>query len=163
MDYTIIPTELCHAEQIAELRRMPSVMENILGLPSERGIKFEEILKQNNPQFHQFVAVVDEIVIGHVFLSLEQNLRRRHVGAIGLMVHADYQNKGVGSKLFQTVLDLADNWLMLKRIELSVYADNRNAIALYEKHGFVIEGKMIGASIRNGVYADEYFMARISD
>jgi putative acetyltransferase len=32
----------------------------------------------------------------------------------------------------QTVLDLADNWLMLVRVELEVFTDNVKAIHLYE-------------------------------
>lgn len=38
------------------------------------------------------------------------------------------------------ILDLADNWLMLARIELGVFTDNEKAIKLYEKFGFKIEG-----------------------
>ncbi len=34
------------------------------------------------------------------------------------------------------ILDLADNWLMLVRIELGVFTDNEKAIKLYEKFGF---------------------------
>ncbi len=38
------------------------------------------------------------------------------------------------------ILDLADTWLMLVRIELGVFTDNEKAIKLYEKFGFEIEG-----------------------
>ena len=36
----------------------------------------------------------------------------------------------------ETLLDLADHWLMLVRVELEVFADNEQAIRLYEKLGF---------------------------
>lgn len=39
----------------------------------------------------------------------------------------------------ETALDLADNWLGLSRVELTVFTDNATAIALYEKFGFEIE------------------------
>ena len=77
------------------------------------------------------------------------------------MVHADYQRRGVGTRLMEALLDIADNWLMLVRVELTVFADNAGAIALYEKLGFVIEGTKRAAAIRNGRYMDEYMMARI--
>lgn len=32
----------------------------------------------------------------------------------------------------KTLLDLADNWLMLVRVELCVFSDNTRAIHLYE-------------------------------
>jgi len=34
------------------------------------------------------------------------------------------------------LIDIADNWLDLKRLELTVYVDNAPAIRLYEKFGF---------------------------
>ena len=38
------------------------------------------------------------------------------------------------------LLDWADNWAGLLRVELGVYADNERAIALYRKFGFELEG-----------------------
>ena len=61
----------------------------------------------------------------------------------------------------QAALDLADNWLRLRRVELRVYADNARAIALYGKFGFEVEGTHRAYSIRNGVYVDSLSMARI--
>ena len=72
-----------------------------------------------------------------------------------------WQGKGVGTALMQAALDLADNWLGLRRIELRVYADNEPAIALYRKFGFEIEGTHRLYAIRNGVYVDSLSMARI--
>jgi putative acetyltransferase len=58
------------------------------------------------------------------------------------------------------ILDLADGWLMLKRVELCVFTDNERAIALYRSMGFVVEGTKKYAAARGGTYADEYLMAR---
>lgn len=77
-------------------------------------------------------------------------------------MHKNYQNKGVGSALMKALLDIADNWLMLVRVELTVFADNERAIRLYEKFGFEKEGVKRLAGIRNGRYVDELLMARIN-
>lgn len=77
-----------------------------------------------------------------------------------MMVHKAYQGTGIGKKLMSEILDLADNWLMVVRIELGVFTDNEKAIKLYEKFGFKIEGTKKYAAIKNGRYADEYIMAR---
>jgi L-phenylalanine/L-methionine N-acetyltransferase len=61
----------------------------------------------------------------------------------------------------EAALDLADNWLDLTRVELSVYTDNAAAVALYKKFGFEIEGTRRRYAFRNGEYADAYSMARI--
>ena len=44
--------------------------------------------------------------------------------------------RGVGTALIAAVIDLADRWLNLKRLELQVWSDNHRAIALYERFGF---------------------------
>jgi putative acetyltransferase len=41
------------------------------------------------------------------------------------------------------LLDLADNWLKLVRVELDVFSDNQKAISLYQSCGFEIEGKKV--------------------
>ena len=162
MNYTIRPIGPEDAEGAAALRRMPGVFENTLGLPSYRTADSKAFIAGLGPDDHNFVAVLDDgTVIGCAGLTVCSNPRMRHAGSVGLYVHTDYQNKGVGTALMETLLDLADNWLMLVRVELEVYADNERAIHLYEKLGFEQEGLLRMTTVRNGRYVDEYKMARI--
>ena len=108
----------------------------------------------------RLVAVIEDKVVGMIFLSREEN-RRSHVGSIGMAVHDAYAGRGVGTALMAAVVDLADNWLNLKRLELSVYDDNASAIALYERFGFEREGLQRAYSWRGGAYADSLMMARL--
>ncbi len=78
-----------------------------------------------------------------------------------MSVHDDFQNRGVGSALMAAMIELADNWLGLRRIELEVYADNAAAIHLYEKFGFVIEGTARDYARRPGGFVDAHHMARL--
>ena len=94
-------------------------------------------------------------------LTVESNLRRRHSGGLGIMVRTDCQGQGIGTALLEAVLDLADNWLMLRRVELEVYADNQRAVRLYEKFGFEAEGRKREAAVKNGAYVDLLVMARL--
>jgi L-phenylalanine/L-methionine N-acetyltransferase len=112
------------------------------------------------PDVTRLVAVIEGKVIGMIGLDRFQN-RRSHAGSIGMAVHDAYAGRGAGSALMAAVIDLADNWLQLKRLELSVYADNARAIALYERFGFEREGFQRAYSWRNGVYADSLTMARL--
>ena len=77
------------------------------------------------------------------------------------MVRTDCQGQGIGTALLEAVLDLADNWLMLRRVELEVYADNQRAVRLYEKFGFEAEGRRREAAVKNGAYVDLMVMARL--
>lgn len=166
MEFYIRPIQVGDGKGINELRRMPGVFENILGIPSERIKRNEDYIMGMDNNTHQFVAVVkqasgEEKIIGTAGLSVFPNSRLRHSASIGIMVHKDFQNNGVGAKLMESILDIADNWLMLVRVELGVFVDNEKAIKLYKKFNFEAEGIKKKAAIRNGEYVDELMMARI--
>ena len=166
MDITIRPVCPKDAPALNEIRRTRGVMENLLAMPSERTKKSEDFITNMDGNSHEFVAVVtdgdgNEKLIGCAGLQVYASPRMRHSGGIGIMVHKEYQGKGAGQKLMEALLDLADNWLMLVRVELTVYTDNERAIKLYKKMGFESEGIKRKAAIRNGQYADECMMARI--
>jgi len=88
-------------------------------------------------------------------------LRRRHVMTIGLSVAQEAQGRGVGTALMQALCDWADNWGQVLRLELTVYADNARAIALYGRFGFKQEGLHRGYALRDGAYVDALSMARL--
>ena len=81
--------------------------------------------------------------------------------ALGIGVHDAWTGRGIGTALLATLLETADDWLGLRRIELMVYADNAHAIALYERFGFAREGLMRCHSFRAGRYVDTLAMARL--
>ena len=162
MNYTIRPAGPEDAAGITALRRMPGVFEHAASLPSDRSRRMEELLRQPGQNRHFLVAVSpDNTVLGLVMLTVESNPRRRHSGGLGIMVRTDCQGQGIGTALLEAVLDLADNWLMLRRVELEVYADNQRAVRLYEKFGFETEGRKREASVKNGAYVDLLVMARL--
>ena len=108
----------------------------------------------------RLVAVIEGKVIGAIGLERFEN-RRSHAGYIGMAVHDAYAGRGAGTALMAAVIDLADNWLQLKRLELGVYADNARAIALYERFGFEREGLYRAYAWRDGAYVDSIAMARL--
>jgi len=148
-------------EAIAAIFDCPGVIAGTLQLPYRSVEERRARLAQAPPEMHSLVAEVEGRVVGSLNLLLETNPRRRHCADIGMAVHDEFQGRGVGSALMAAVLDLADNWLGLRRIELSVYTDNAAAIHLYEKFGFVIEGTARQYAFRNGEYVDVYYMARL--
>lgn len=167
MDIKIRPIKIEDAEGINALRVMDGVRENILGITSERVEGSKNFISGLNNNAHMYVAEVIENeeskIIGTIGLHISENPRVRHCGGIGIMVHKDYQGMGVGKKLMSTIIDLSDNWLMLKRLELGVFTDNAIALSLYKSFGFEIEGTKKCAAIRNGKYEDEYIMGRIKN
>lgn len=162
MEWMIRPVEAGDAQALAALRRMPGVFENTLGLPSARLEQSERFLQNLDSNQHQFVAVLpDGTVVGTCGLTVNANPRLHHSASVGLFVRTDWQGHGAGTAMLNTVLDLADHWLMLVRVELEVFSDNEGAIRLYESLGFEKEGLKRMATIRGGRYVDEYLMSRL--
>ncbi|MGI8860741.1 MAG: GNAT family N-acetyltransferase [Rubrobacteraceae bacterium] len=139
----------------------PRAMAETLGLPfSSHEDWREELARLRNDNFSIVASVQDEVV-GHLSISVYMNPRTSHSGHFGIAVRDDWQGRGVGTRLMEACLDLADNWMGLTRLDLRVYADNAPAIALYEKFGFEVEGTHRRFAFRDGEYVDAHVMARL--
>jgi putative acetyltransferase len=108
----------------------------------------------------RLVAVLDDIVVGDIGTTRYRG-RRAHAASIGMGVHDDFTGRGIGSALLAAIVDSADNWLDIRRLELTVYTDNDSAIRLYRKFGFAQEGILKAFGFRAGAYVDAYAMGRV--
>lgn len=161
MKTTIRHSEIKDIEGIKEIYAQPSCYAGTLQLPYPSLDKWHKNLENLPENFHSLVAEVDGAIVGQIGLQVFTRPRRKHAANIGMGVSEAYRGKGIGSKLLQAALDLADNWLAVTRVELEVYTDNLNAIKLYKKHGFIKEGTAQKYAFRNGEYVDVYLMARV--
>lgn len=155
-----------HPDDALDLHEMlshPAVGRTTLQMPSQELSKVEERVNNPRSNVHRYVAEVDGRAIGSISLYRPKNARRAHSGGIGMGVHPDYWGRGVGSALMEAVVDLADKWLNLKRVELDVNVDNPAGIRLYEKYGFEVEGTRRFHTYGDGRWADSFFMARIKE
>jgi putative acetyltransferase len=119
-------------------------------------------LSEPSENHFDLVACIDQAIVGNLGLSVQdRSPRRRHAGVLGIAVHDAWQGRGVGARLMNAAIELADLWLNLTRLELTVFIDNKKAIALYEKFGFEIEGTLRRFAFREGIYVDAYSMARV--
>ena len=147
---------------LTAIRNCPGVRWGTLSLPYESERRMRALYSgPPDPKDRHLVACVDGVVVGSASLRCAPGLRRAHVGSVGIMVQDDWQKRGVGTKLFAALIDLADNWLNLKRLDLEVFTDNHAAIALYKRFGFAIEGTRRADAFRDGAYVDSYAMARL--
>lgn len=154
------------AEGFVRMMQEPAVYSQLLQLPFPDAEMWRTRLGNqqaggHHPELHLVAEVQGEIVASAGLHPTGPHLRRRHVMALGMSVAVPWQGRGVGSALMQALLDYADNWLGVLRIELGVYADNLRAQALYRKFGFELEGRQRAYALREGQFVDSLAMARL--
>jgi putative acetyltransferase len=156
---TIRPVRVEDTEAIWRITQQEGVIETILALPSDRIEQRRERLASLGLDEHWFVAEADGEVIGLAGLTVGTG-RLRHSGHVFVFVSREYRGQGVGTRLMETLLDVADRWLLLRRVELTVVAENERAWRLYERLGFEKEGLRKLSVISQGEIKDEWLMAR---
>jgi putative acetyltransferase len=145
------------------LRDQPLHRFYTLGLPFESAQTWRARTKANTPQTHIILAAwLGDRLAGTAGLFRNNLGRREHAASLGIGLGDAFQNQGIGTALMAELIDMADNWLNLRRIELTVFADNAGAIHLYKKFGFVTEGTFAAATFRDGAFVDSYLMARVA-
>lgn len=162
---TIRRSELGDAAAMARLMSHPEVLPGLMQLPYGSEEQWRARLSDNLAPGRSdlpLVALIDgELIASAGLHPAGPALRRRHVMSLGLAVAPQAQGRGVGKALMAALIDYADNWAQVLRIELGVYVDNERAIALYQRFGFEIEGRQRGYALRDGRYVDSYAMARL--
>ncbi len=108
------------------------------------------------------VAVVEgkdgQRIVGSASLSFNQREVFRHTAELGIAVHDDHQNMGIGTTMLRHLLGIA-RMKKLRKIWLLVNTSNDRAIHVYRKAGFEIEGRLRDERYYKGRYGDEYRMA----
>jgi putative acetyltransferase len=158
---TFRPMEVSDAAEMAASLSAPGVVWGTLQVPYTQEAVWRARLAAHAPDRVYDVAVLrGGAFVGSGGLFGSGHWRERHAAMLGMSVSDAVQGQGVGTALLAHLLEAADQWLGLTRVELEVYTDNVRAIALYTRLGFVPEGVLRGEAWREGGYADAQVMAR---
>ena len=147
------------AAAIADVLSQPRVIWGTLQQPFVSVAARQKQIADSPPGHTFLVAAIDGCVVGTAGLHPAESPRRAHAASVGMAVHDGFAGRGVGTALLRALLDKADNWLALKRVELTVWVDNTRAVALYERLGFEREGLLRAHAWRAGAYVDAFSMA----
>ena len=110
------------------------------------------------------LAFLNDKIAGLVNITADQRKRVRHIGDIFIVIGKRYWNNGLGSLLIEEAIEWAQASGILRRLQLTVQTRNQAAVHLYQKHGFVIEGRQErGAYIEEGKFIDVYLMGKLID
>ena len=104
------------------------------------------------------VATVDGKHVGNCALvSFGDYKRYAHRCVVAIALYEEYTGCGIGRMLLESVLSVAQG-AGYEQAELDVMAGNDNAIALYEKMGFVQYGRFPdNMKYADGTYRDAYW------
>lgn len=115
-----------------------------MSFPPAKFNSFKAMLlsRLNEKYFVVLLALDGDLIVGYVTLTRRGGLffhRTEHVGGFLIIVHPDYQGKGLGTAMLTEIERIAKNIGILK-IEITVVAKNSVALHIYEKLGYSKEG-----------------------
>lgn len=141
--------------------------EFIIRYPEECGEytveKEREIIQRINKSDNEamLVCLVDEKIVGSCVISWSNNLKTKHRASTAIVLLCEYWNLGIGTRLIQQVIKMAEENKNIIQIELGFVEGNTRARALYEKMGFKITGvKPNAIRLKDGTLLNEYAMIR---
>jgi RimJ/RimL family protein N-acetyltransferase len=153
------------AEKLAGLMKNVDASNFMLFGPGERNLTKErqqQVLESLKLERNSaiFVAEKERDLKGYLAAIGGKAKRARHSAYLVVGVREEARGLGIGTMLFQHL----DHWAKnqgIHRLELTVMKNNEAAIALYKKAGFEIEGVKRDSLLVEGVYIDEYYMAKL--
>jgi len=106
----------------------------------------------------RLLALCDTTIIGSAGITMK-NMIERHVGVFGISIAQGYRGEGIGRLLMDAVLKEAEEHIPeLRIVVLDVFSDNAPAIAMYEKSGFVVYGRLPMGFLHGDVFVDNVRM-----
>ncbi|HKH60627.1 MAG TPA: GNAT family protein [Flavitalea sp.] len=123
---------------------------------------FKSLYIELLPTATLFVVEMAGKVIGTFRLIPKKDRQAHTIYLGGFVVDTSMKGRGIGTEILSYIVQLVANEGKT-RIELTVDTENKPAIKLYEKIGFVIEGRIRNSYKRlpENRYFDEYLMGLI--
>ena len=131
---------------LLNLKKVHEETNFLLTYPDEKRFSIEEeksflSQKEESAAEVQLCALVGDVIVGLASVSTIGAWEKiNHRAELGLSIEKDFWRLGIGSELTAACIDCATK-AGFRQLELEVVGDNRNAIALYQKMGFVEYGR----------------------
>jgi RimJ/RimL family protein N-acetyltransferase len=116
----------------------------------------QKVSEADNKLF--LVVLHDGKIIGNLSYMGGNRPRTRHMGDLGMTVLKSYWGQGIGSGMLEYLIEWSKNNPIIRKINLQVKVDNKNAIKLYEKFNFKNEGRIKRFFLIDGEFYDAYSM-----
>ena len=116
----------------------------------------DNICKLDNSVF--LVAEISEIIVGTASFMGGSRPRTAHTGEFGISILKEYWGRGIGTEMVGYLLKHSRDTGVIKKVNLRVRSDNKAAIHIYKKLGFVECGKLTRDLSINGKFYDSILM-----
>lgn len=104
------------------------------------------------------IAEVAGEIAGTLTFSAGERPRLQHAGEFGMTALRKYWNIWIGSQMLAYLIEWVRQSGTIRKINLRVRVDNLPAIYLYEKYGFLQEGRLTREFSLRGQFVDVYAM-----
>lgn len=88
------------------------------------------------------------------YTNLKRASEEHHSADFGIAIEREHWDGGYGTDAVRTMLRFGFTQMNLHRVALGVMDDNARAQRVYEKCGFVVEGRERESKFRNGAWHD---------
>lgn len=170
------PATVARGNVVLKSISLEHVTENYLSWLNDGDVTKGIITTVNQYDLDRLKAYVESMIADEstYMFAIHDKASDKHIGNIKLYdVHQNnktcglglligdktFWGKGVGTDACNALADFAFNTLHMRKIWLTAFCNNPNAVALYSKVGFQIEGTLKEHVFSGGEYIDEYFMA----
>jgi len=117
--------------------------------------------KNASPNEAMIMCIVDGRVVGNCEISFFRGMKTRHRASIGIALISEFWNQGIGTKMFEEMIRLAETREEVTQLELEFVEGNARARHLYEKMGFRIAGVHPNAiRLKDGTLLNNYLMIK---
>ncbi|WP_369297938.1 N-acetyltransferase family protein [uncultured Neglectibacter sp.] len=107
------------------------------------------------------VCEVNGTIAGNCEVKRHGSMKTRHRATVGIALLSEFWGQGIGTKMFEEMIRVAEGWDGVTQMELEFVEGNARARGLYEKMGFRITGMRPDAIRRkDGVLLNEYLMVK---
>ncbi len=146
------------ADETEFLLNYPEEIREIYTLEKETA--FLQRVKEN-PDSLMLLAFVDNEYIGNCSIDFNTKIKTGHRRQIGIAIQRKYWGIGIGSIMFENMIQTAKSRGGVSQLELDVVEGNERGMALYKKFGFETVATLPNAiKLKDGTLLDTYTMIK---
>ena len=103
-------------------------------------------------------ALCENKIVGYAAFNNGDLRKTKHSGYLTIFIKKEFRGKSLGEELMNILIQWGKANKLIQKMTLAVFSNNKNAIALYEKIGFKIEGICSNDVKINGRFYDSVLM-----